>query len=64
MKTKEITTKEYADLYPCSRSNVTKQIRNNRPLPLVLEVKKLGRDYVLKVPLDISAKLKKLRQTT
>ena len=54
MKTKEITTKQYAALYGCSPQNVTKLIRNNRKLPKVIRIKQLARDYIIVVPADLS----------
>lgn len=47
----ELTTKQYAALMkpPCSMENITKKIRNGGKLKGVINIKKLGRDYILEV---------------
>jgi len=55
MKTKEITPLEYAKYRGCSLANVTKQIRNNRSLPMVIKIKKWSRFYLLEVPANLDA---------
>ena len=58
MKTKEISTKEYAKLYGSSPQNITKLLRNNKSLPHVVSVRKIARDYIFEVPVKIESYFK------
>lgn len=52
---KDITLSEYAGYRKCTLSNISKQIRKNRNLPNVIEIKKWGRFYTLMVPIWLNA---------
>lgn len=61
--TKDITPTQYAKWRKCSLSNIIKQIKYNRELPQVLEVKRFGRFYLLNVPISMNASTFRKRAT-